>query len=98
MKSKKEFLCLYESKHQNKINRLLHFIGTMQLFIAIVCTTCLPEIWWILIPSVILAYLLPHFGHRYFEKNRSMRNDYPIGCVYGSARMFFRTMLGRKES
>jgi|SRR6478735_186608 len=86
----KQFFDYYDAHHKNPVNRVLHFISVIILILC--CAAAIAyNAWWLMAVGIFEAYYIPHLGHKYFEKNSSMRNAYPVGCVLGNARMFVLT-------
>jgi hypothetical protein len=79
----------YLNAHQNHINRRLHFIGATLCFAFLFFAVITLNIIWIL-PAIIAGYLFPHFGHKHYEGNKSMRISNPVFCVMGATLMYFQ--------
>lgn len=85
----REFYPDYLKAHNNPTNISLHFIGATLFFICLF----LAITWHIVfLPAgIFIGYLLPHIGHTQFQKNKSMRAEYPVFCVLGATRLYFDT-------
>lgn len=88
----KSFFKHYDNHHKNKTNRILHFISTTILISCFIITFVF-QLWWLIPIAIFQGYLIPHIGHKYFEKNKSMRNAHPVGCVIGSGRMYLKFFM-----
>jgi hypothetical protein len=79
----------YEKAHSDPINKMLHFAGAsfliLSLLPAILLSSILP-----VIPGVVIAYLLPHIGHRRFEGNNSFAVTRPLFCIAGALLLYIR--------
>lgn len=85
----REFYPDYLKAHNNPANLMLHFIGATLFFVCFFLAfvshiAFLPV-------GVLIGYLLPHIGHTRFQKNKSMRVEYPVFCVLGATRLYFDT-------
>lgn len=87
----KQFFNYYDDHHKNPVNQLLHFLS-VSILIIFGTLALLFHAWWLIPLAVMQGYLIPHYGHKYYEKNNSMRIAYPMGCIVGNARMFCKTL------
>lgn len=89
-----EFWPYYISEHSSRINRTLHFIGTLGVFIitAIAISTKNWSLLWIL---PFLGYGFAWVGHFIVEKNRPATFKHPLWSLRGDFKMFFCILTGR---
>ena len=85
----KIFLPEYERAHCDVLNKMLHFTGASLLILSIAVSLLiinpLP-----LIGGVLMAYLLPHIGHRHFEGNCSFAGSRPLFCIAGAFILYLK--------
>lgn len=81
------FYPAYLQAHNDKGNRILHFIGASLFFILLAFAFILPNYW--LIPvAIVVGYILPGIGHRFYQNNDSFRSSKPVICVICAFRMY----------
>ena len=92
-----KFYPFYLSQHSNRINRKLHFIGTLGVILL--------AIHLILFNSYINLYFIPFVGygfawvgHFFFEKNKPATFKYPVKSFLCDFIMFKRTLTSEIES
>ena len=87
-KSFKDFYPFYLSQHQNKVCRVLHYIGSFValfwLYKAIVSLSLIYVLY-----ALISGYAFAWIGHFFFEKNRPATFTYPWYSFIGDWRMLF---------
>lgn len=94
MKSFKEFYPFYLQEHQNKTCKILHFIGTLLVFLvlfAAIVTWQLALLW--ILP--VVGYGFAWVGHFKFEKNRPATFKHPLYSLMGDFVMFYDLFTGR---
>lgn len=73
----RSFYPFYLSQHQNKICRLLHYVGSFAVLFML--TYCLyTEQWTQLLWLPVIGYGFAWLGHFFFEKNRPATFSYPL--------------------
>ncbi len=86
----KEFYPFYLSQHNNPVNILLHYIGTLIGYVFMVCGIFSLSIK-LFIYGHIFAYALAWIGHFFFEKNKPATFNYPLYSYMGDHCMFYDT-------
>lgn len=94
--SLKEFYPFYLSEHQDRITRVLHFIGTGLVILSFIAFWFTFN-WYYLIAIPFLGYGFAWVGHFFFEKNKPATFQYP-GYSLASDFIMFWDLLTRKES
>ena len=95
-RSLQEFYPFYLSEHQNTISRVLHFIGTALVIIALIGGILFHDLRF-LIAIPFLGYGFAWVGHFFFEKNKPATFQYP-GYSLASDFMLFWDLLNGKQS
>lgn len=95
-KSLKDFYPYYLSEHQNQTSRVLHFIGTGLLLLALF-TGILFHDWRFLVAMPFIGYGFAWVGHFFFEKNKPATFKYP-GYSLASDFILFWDLLSGKQS
>jgi len=90
----KEFYPFYLSQHQNKICRLLHFIGTNIVLIVLAFAFYTQHYFYLLMIPVI-GYGFAWIGHFFFEKNRPATFTYPVYSFLGDWVMWWQMITFR---
>jgi hypothetical protein len=90
----KEFYPYYLSEHQNKICRLLHFIGSC-LVLVVLLHMLFTQNWWEIILLPIIGYGFAWIGHFFFEKNKPATFQYPLYSLLGDWVMFKDILSGK---
>jgi hypothetical protein len=90
----KEFYPFYLSQHQNKICRLLHFIGTTIVLAVLLLTIYLQHYLYLFILPVI-GYGFAWIGHFFYEKNRPATFTYPFYSFLGDWVMWWQIITFR---
>jgi len=88
------FYRFYLTEHQNKTSRILHFTGTLLVFVLAFLAVYLgrSSLWWF-VPLV--GYGFAWVGHYFFEKNKPATFKYPFWSLISDFRMFFELLIGR---
>jgi hypothetical protein len=80
----------YLKAHDNKANRVLHFIGATGFFVLLFFSFAISN-YWLLPGAILIGYVLPGIGHRFFQHNDSFRSTKPLLCVLCAFRMYLET-------
>ncbi|NRB65602.1 MAG: DUF962 domain-containing protein [Saprospiraceae bacterium] len=88
------FYAFYLNEHKNKTCRILHFIGTLLVFIALGIALYF-NTWqyWLAIP--VTGYGFAWVGHFFFEKNKPATFKYPLWSLFSDFKMFFQLLSGK---
>lgn len=84
----------YLEAHANWGNQVLHFIGA-SLFFLLIALAFVFALYWLIVLAILMGYLLPGIGHRFFEHNDSFRTSKPLLCVACAFRMYIDTLTFR---
>lgn len=89
-----EFYRFYLTEHKNKTCRVLHFIGTLMVFVFVFLAIFLgrSDLWYY-VP--LLGYGFSWVGHYFFEKNKPATFKYPLWSLISDFRMFFDILFLR---
>ena len=93
-KNFKEFYPFYLSQHSNKVNRVLHRIGTC-IGVVSVLWIIWHEEWKYLWLPVVLGYAFAWVGHFFFEKNKPATFQYPLYSFRADFVMLFEIFKGK---
>ena len=92
----KEFYRFYLTEHQNRTSRILHFAGTMLVFLLIGYFAWTGAGWeWFLVP--VAGYGFAWVGHFFFEKNKPATFRYPLWSLISDFKLFFEILFGKKS-
>jgi hypothetical protein len=86
-----QFYPEYLKAHSEMTNQVLHFIGAT-LFFALLGFGLYKFNLWIVLGAVLIGYLLPGIGHRFFQHNDSFRATKPILCVACAGKLYLDTL------
>ncbi|MFL6624348.1 MAG: Mpo1-like protein [Sulfurifustis sp.] len=89
-----EFYPFYLSQHASRINRRLHFIGTLCV-IALVVLAVVAQNYWLLLVLPFAGYGFAWVGHFGFEKNKPATFEYPFYSLACDFVMFRDMLIGR---
>ena len=90
----KKFYPYYLSEHKNKINKLLHVIGSLFALFFLSIIIFFQE--YHLLPlSLLFGYFFAWVGHFIFEKNKPATFKYPIYSLMGDWVMLKDILLGK---
>ncbi|MBB6127062.1 DUF962 domain-containing protein [Mucilaginibacter lappiensis] len=92
--SLKEFYPFYLTEHSNSTSRILHFIGTGLVFIALIAGFVLNWRFFIAIP--FLGYGFAWVGHFFFEKNKPATFKYPGYSLASDFILFYDLLTGKQ--
>ncbi|MCJ0743508.1 DUF962 domain-containing protein [Pedobacter montanisoli] len=94
-KSLKEFYPFYLSEHQNFTSRILHFIGTGLVILALLAGLLFHDaIFLVAIP--FLGYGFAWVGHFFFEKNKPATFQYPLYSLASDFILFWDLLNGKQ--
>ncbi|WP_034732780.1 DUF962 domain-containing protein [Bacteriovorax sp. Seq25_V] len=93
-KNFKEFYPFYLSQHENKICRVLHFVGSTVVLVILVFAIS-TQTYKALFSLPIAGYGFAWVGHFFFEKNRPATFTYPVYSLIGDWVMYYQ-LLTRK--
>lgn len=86
----KNFHPHYLKEHDNAVNIKLHFTGATAFFFFTILSFVYLN-FWLLLLAIFAGYFFPHIGHKYFQKNDSMRISSPIFCIVGAFLNYINT-------
>lgn len=89
-----EFYPFYLSEHANRINRRLHFTGTM-LVVLIAAACVLTQHWMWLLAVPFAGYGFAWVGHFFFERNKPATFSHPLYSFVGDWVMFWHILTGK---
>ena len=90
----KKFYPYYLSEHKNKINKLLHVVGSLFALFFLPVIIFLREYRLIPLP-LLFGYFFAWVGHFIFEKNKPATFKYPIYSLIGDWVMLKDILLGK---
>lgn len=88
------FYAFYLSEHSNKINRLLHFIGSCLCVLILLDAIFFGRLWEIILLPIV-GYGFAWVGHFFFEKNTPATFKYPLYSFFGDWKMFYDVLRGQ---
>jgi hypothetical protein len=89
----REFWPFYLKEHSKPSTRMIHFIGTALVFVALAAASA-TRIWWLLLLMPVAGYGFAWFAHFFVEHNRPATFTYPFWSLYSDFRMFFVWLAG----
>ena len=90
----KEFYPYYIGEHENKYNKLLHFIGTTLFLIFFINLIFTAEIKY-LAYAFLSGYGCAWFGHFFIEKNKPATFTYPLYSFVADHLMYIEILRGK---
>ncbi len=94
IKTYSEFYRFYLTEHQNRTCRILHFVGTLFVFVLAALAVYLGNnVLWFFVP--VMGYGFAWVGHYFYEKNKPATFSYPLWSLISDFRMFFDIILGK---
>lgn len=93
--SYRAFWPFYVSQHQSKLNRNLHFLGTLLAFACLYVGVA--ENAWFLLGVPLCGYGFAWFGHLAFERNQPATWRYPFWSLFADCQMFAFMCAGRMD-
>jgi hypothetical protein len=91
-----DFYPYYLSEHCNRICTRIHVIGT-GLAITLLAVAFALHHWWLAILALLCGYGFAWIGHFFFEKNRPATFTYPLWSLLGDFRLFWETLIARRQ-
>lgn len=76
-KTLREFWPYYLSEHRSRLNRALHFVGSLGGIAFLVAAFVLPN-YWLILAGLVNGYAFAWVGHFVVEKNRPATFKYPL--------------------
>ena len=92
----KDFYPFYLSQHQNKICRVLHYIGSL-IGISLLISAFYLENYWLVLAALVSGYAFAWVGHFFFEKNRPATFTYPWYSFIGDWQMLKDALIGKTK-
>ena len=93
IKTYNEFYQFYLTEHKNKTCRILHFAGTLLVFVLAFLAVYLGKsVLWFFVP--VLGYGFAWVGH-FFFKNKPATFSYPLWSLLSYFRMFFDILFSK---
>jgi hypothetical protein len=89
----RDFYPYYLSEHRDRRCRLLHFIGSLLVLVALVLGVVTSPWWFLAMP--LFGYGFAWIGHFAFEKNRPATFKHPVYSLIGDWVMFADILRGR---
>ncbi|MCB9032678.1 MAG: DUF962 domain-containing protein [Chitinophagales bacterium] len=86
--SLKAFYPYYLTEHSNPTCRVLHYVGTGLVILALVWLIVQPT-WWKVAMLPLLGYTFAWIGHFFFEKNKPATFQYPFYSLASDFIMFY---------
>ena len=93
-KTYQEFWPYYVSVHSLRINRILHFTGTL-FGVIIVISTLFTGKYWMIALAPVVGYGMSWFGHFVFEKNKPATFQYFWWSIISDFRMAYCMVTGK---
>lgn len=96
IKTFKEFYRFYLTEHRKTGTRVLHFIGTLMVFLVIgyVISSGKERFLWY-VP--IFGYGFAWLSHALIEKNKPATFRYPVWSLISDFKLFFELLTGRQK-
>lgn len=94
--SLKEFYPYYLTEHQNTTSRVLHFVGTLLLFILLFLGFFLDNGWYF-VALPLVGYGFAWVGHFFFEKNKPATFKHPFYSLASDFMLFFDLLTGKQK-
>jgi len=93
-RSFRSFYPYYLTEHSDRLNRTLHFVGTLLLIICAVVSIVLQK-WWMLALVPFLGYGFAWVGHYFIERNKPATFTYPLYSLGSDFVMFWHILTGK---
>jgi len=93
-KSLKEFYPFYLTEHSDFTSRILHFTGTLFVFVFLFAGI-FTRVWWLLVFIPVAGYGFAWTGHVFFEKNKPATFKYPFYSLASDFVMFWELLTGK---
>ncbi len=91
-----DFYPYYINEHSRKNSKIVHFIGTLGIYLLLIATVTtgnLNFLWFIPVSGYGFAW----FGHFVFEKNRPATFKHPFYSMRGDFTMFWHLLTGKLQ-
>ena len=92
--SLKEFYPFYLTEHSDSASRMLHFTGTLLVFI-LLFAGIFTQVWWLLALIPAAGYGFAWAGHAFFEKNKPATFHSPFYSLASDFIMFWELLTGK---
>ena len=92
--SLKEFYSFYLTEHSDSTSRILHFTGTLLVFV-LLFAGIISQVWWFFALIPIAGYGFPWTGHAFFEKNKPATFKNPFYSLASDFIMFWELLTGK---
>ena len=89
-----EFYSFYLTEHSDRLNRRLHFTGTLLVILTFIYVL-ISQNWILLILLPVFGYGFAWVGHFKIEKNRPATFDYPFYSLASDFVMFKDILTGK---
>ncbi len=89
-----EFYPFYLAEHGDRLNRRLHFTGTLTA-ILILAVAIITKKWALLFLLPVFGYGFAWIGHYFIEKNKPATFKYPLYSIMGDIVMFKDILSGK---
>lgn len=96
IKTFNEFYKLYLKEHSKMWTRILHFVGTILIFVVIIYVLQSGKerfLWYI----PIFGYGFAWVSHTTVEKNKPTTFKYPVWSLVSDFKMFFELLIGKQK-
>ena len=96
IKTFNEFYTLYLKEHSKMWTRILHFVGTLLIFVVIIYVLQSGKerfLWYI----PIFGYGFAWVSHAAVEKNKPTTFKYPVWSLVSDFKMFFELLIGKQK-
>ena len=90
-----EFWPFYVTEHSKHLTRILHFIGTVLVFLLLILAAFYSK--YLLIAVPVAGYGFAWTAHFLVEKNRPATFRYPVWSLIGDFKMFFLMCTGKMD-
>ena len=90
----KEFYPFYLNEHSDRINRRLHFTGSLVVLL-VLAAVVITRNWLLLLLVPVLGYGFAWIGHFFIEKNKPATFTYPLYSLMGDWKMFLDIITGK---
>lgn len=96
IKTFNEFYTTYLKEHSKMWTRILHFVGTLLIFVVIIYVLQSGKerfLWYI----PIFGYGFAWVSHAAVEKNKPTTFKYPVWSLVSDFKMFFELLIGKQK-
>ncbi|MCA6074931.1 DUF962 domain-containing protein [Fulvivirga sedimenti] len=92
----REFYPYYLTEHTHTTSRILHFTGTLLVFVLLIMAIYYGN-GWLLLAIPVVGYGFAWVGHFFFEKNKPATFRYPLFSLASDFKLFFELLTGRQK-